>query len=218
MRIVVADCAVDYAGRLSAHLPAARRVILIKDDGTVVIHADKGHKALNWMSPPCRIVEEDGLWTVTGDKGERLLIAMHAIVSDTSIALGEEPGLIKSGSELELQALLAAAPDVMESGARLVAREYATDVGPVDFLLRDADGGAVAVEVKRVGELPAVEQLSRYLERLNRDASLAPVRGLLVAQTIKPQTRVLAAARGIGCVEVNIDVLAGRVQPQPTLF
>lgn len=218
MRLIVAECSVDYRGRLSAHLPRARRLILVKADGTVVVHADKGHKALNWMSPPCSVIEAGGTWTVTGAKGETLLIAMHEIVSDVTVPLGEEPGLIKSGSELELQALLAAAPEVIEAGVRLVQREYPTDLGPVDLLLKDAGGATVAVEVKRVGELAAVEQLSRYLERLNGDASLAPVRGVLVAQTIKPQTRVLAAARGIGCVEVDIEVLAGRAEPDPTLF
>lgn len=218
MRVVVADCSIDYSGRLSAHLPMARRLILVKADGTVAVHADQGHKALNWMSPPCRIDEREDTWIVCGGRGERLDINIAAVVSDTVVDLGDEPGLRKNGSESELQALLARSPEVIEPGSRLVAREYATDLGPVDLLLRDAGGGAVAVEVKRVAELQAVEQLTRYLERLNQDASLAPVRGVLVAQTIKPQTRVLARSRGIGCVEVDVELLAGRAEPDLTLF
>jgi RecB family endonuclease NucS len=218
VRLVVADCSVDYTGRLSAHLPPARRLLVVKADGTVIVHGDRGHKALNWMSPPCTILERTEGWTVTGSKGERLEISINAIHLDTSVDLGSEPGLRKTGSETDLQWLLAQSPDAIAPGLRLVAREFPTDLGPVDLLLRDADGATIAVEVKRVGELAAVEQLSRYLERLNRDASLSPVRGLLVAQTIKPQTRVLAEARGIGCVEVDFDRLAGRVVRDPTLF
>lgn len=218
MRLVVADCSIDYTGRLSSHLEPARRLILVKDDGTVVVHADRGHKALNWMAPPCRIEERPDGWTVTGRGDERLEIAIAAIVSDLVVHLGDEPGLLKTGSEKEIQALLAADPGEILAGSRLVAREFETGIGPVDLLLRDDADAAVAVEVKRVAELAAVEQLTLYLERLNADASLAPVRGLLVAQTIKPQTRVLAAARGIGCVEVDFEVLAGRRVPQPTLF
>ena len=218
MRLVVADCSVDYSGRLSAHLPPARRLLVVKADGTVIVHGDRGHKALNWMSPPCTILERPDAWTVTGAHGERLDITITAIHLDTTIDLGAEPGLRKTGSETDLQWLLAQSPDAIAPGLRLVAREFPTDLGPVDLLLRDSDGATVAVEVKRVGELAAVEQLSRYLERLNRDASLAPVRGMLVAQTIKPQTRVLAEARGIGWVEVDFDRLAGRVVRDPTLF
>ena len=218
MRLVVADCSVDYTGRLSAHLPPARRLLIVKADGTVIVHGDRGHKALNWMSPPCTIVERTGAWTVTGAKGERLEIAITDVHLDTTLDLGAEPGLRKTGSETDLQWLLAQSPDAIAPGLRLIAREFPTDLGPVDLLLRDAGGRTVAVEVKRVGELAAVEQLSRYLERLNRDASLAPVRGLIVAQTIKPQTRVLAEARGIGWVEVDFDRLAGNVVRDPTLF
>jgi len=218
MRLVVADCSVDYTGRLSAHLPAARRLLVVKADGTVIVHGDRGHKALNWMSPPCTILERPGGWTVTGARGERLEIAIAQIHLETTLDLGAEPGLRKVGSETDLQWLLAQSPDAIAPGMRLVAREFATDLGPVDLLLRDAGGAAVAVEIKRVGELASVEQLSRYLERLNRDASLAPVRGVLVAQTIKPQTRVLAEARGIDCVEVDFDRLAGRAVRDPTLF
>ena len=218
MRLVVADCSVDYTGRLSAHLPPARRLLIVKADGTVIVHADGGHKALNWMSPPCTILERADSWTVTGAKGEQLQIAITAIHLDTTVDLGLEPGLRKTGSETELQWLLAQSPDSIAPGLRLVAREFPTDLGPVDLLLRDGDDATVAVEVKRIGELAAVEQLSRYLERLNRDSSLAPVRGMLVAQVIKPQTRVLAEARGIGWVEVDFDSLAGRVIRDPTLF
>jgi RecB family endonuclease NucS len=218
VRLVVADCSVDYTGRLSAHLPPARRLLIVKADGTVIVHGDRGHKALNWMSPPCTIVERTGAWTVTGAKGERLEIAITDVHLDTTLDLGAEPGLRKTGSETDLQWLLAQSPDAIAPGLRLIAREFPTDLGPVDLLLRDAGGRTVAVEVKRVGELAAVEQLSRYLERLNRDASLAPVRGLIVAQTIKPQTRVLAEARGIGWVEVDFDRLAGNVVRDPTLF
>jgi endonuclease len=218
MRLVVADCSVDYTGRLSAHLPPARRLLVVKSDGTVIVHGDRGHKALNWMSPPCTILERPDGWTVTGARGEKLEIAITAIHHDTTLDLGIEPGLRKVGSETDLQWLLAQSPDAIAPGLRLVAREFPTDVGPVDLLLRDASGAALAVEVKRVGELAAVEQLSRYLERLNLDPTLAPVRGVIVAQTIRPQTRVLAQARGIGCVEVDFDRLAGRVVRDPTLF
>jgi hypothetical protein len=218
VRLVVADCSVDYAGRLSTHLPLARRLLVVKADGTVVIHGDRGHKALNWMSPPCTILERPDAWTVTGPRGETLEIAIAQIHLDTTLDLGVEPGLQKTGSETEIQWLLAQSPDAIVPGSRLVAREFPTDLGPVDLLLRDADGAAIAVEVKRVGELAAVEQLSRYLERLNGDASLAPVRGVLVAQTIKQQTRVLAGARAIECVEIDFEELAGRVVRDPTLF
>jgi endonuclease len=218
MRLVVADCSVDYTGRLSAHLPPARRLLVVKSDGTVIVHGDRGHKALNWMSPPCTILERTDGWTVGGARGERLEISITEIHLDTTLDLGTEPGLRKVGSETDLQWLLAQSPDAIGPGLRLVAREFPTDLGPVDLLLRDASGAALAVEVKRVGELAAVEQLSRYLERLNRDASLAPVRGVIVAQTIKPQTRVLAQSRGIDCVEVDFDRLAGRVVRDPTLF
>jgi endonuclease len=218
MRLVVADCSVDYSGRLSAHLPPARRLLVVKSDGTVIVHGDRGHKALNWMSPPCTILERPDAWTVTGARGERLEIAISAIHLDTTLDLGAEPGLRKVGSETELQWLLAQSPDAIGPGLRLVAREFPTDLGPIDLLLRDESGAAIAVEVKRVGELGAVEQLSRYLERLDHDPTLAPVRGIIVAQTIKPQTRVLAKARGIECVEVDFDRLAGRVVRDPTLF
>ncbi|HEX9713479.1 MAG TPA: endonuclease NucS [Actinomycetota bacterium] len=215
MRLVVADCSIDYAGRLTAHLPMARRLIIVKADGTVVVHADQGHKALNWMSPPCAIAERPDGWTVTGAKGETLDIAIAEIHADIAYHLGREPGLLKTGSEAELQMLLAQQPEVIEAGARLIQREYPTDLGPVDLLLRSAADETLVVEVKRVAELAAVEQLSRYLERLD---GLGSMRGILVAQTIKPQTRVLAEARGIGCVEVDFEMLAGRAVPDLTLF
>lgn len=218
MRLVVADCSIDYSGRLSAHLPLARRLLIVKADGTVIVHADKGHKALNWMPPPCTIIESADGWRVEGARGEILDITLVTVHSDSSVELGYEPGLVKTGSEEELQMLLAAFPEVLEEGVRLVQREYPTDLGPVDLLLRAADGSAIAVEVKRVAELAAVEQLSRYLERMNLDSTLAPIRGILAAQTVKPQTKVLAGARGIVCVEVDFDLLAGRVEPIPTLF
>jgi endonuclease len=218
VRLIIADCSVDYSGRLAAHLPTARRLIVVKADGTVIIHGDRGHKALNWMSPPCTILERADGWTVTDAKGERLEIAIEAKHLDTTEELGAEPGLQKSGSETELQWLLAQAPHEIGPGFRLVAREFPTDLGPVDLLLRDEAGATIAVEIKRVGELAAVEQLSRYLERLNRDPTLAPVRGVIAAQTIKPQTRVLAGSRGIDCVEIDFDRLAGRVIRDPTLF
>jgi endonuclease len=218
VRLIIADCSVDYTGRLSAHLPMARRLLVVKADGTVIIHGDRGHKALNWMSPPCTILERPEGWTVTDAKGERLEIAIAEKHLDTTVELGAEPGLQKTGSETELQWLLAQNPDEIAPGLRLVTREFPTDLGPVDLLLRDPDGRTVAVEIKRVGELPAVEQLSRYLERLNQDPTLAPVRGIIAAQTIKPQTRVLARSRGIDCVEVDFDRLAGRAIRDPTLF
>lgn len=218
MRLVVAECSIDYSGKLTAHLPRARRLIIVKADGTVVVHGDQGHKALNWMSPPCLIVERPHAWTVTGGKGETLEITIEQLLSDTAVDLGREPGLRKTGSEAELQALLAVAPDLVQPGARLVQREFPTDLGPVDLLLRTPQDETLVVEVKRVAELAAVEQLSRYLERLSRDRTLAPMRGVLVAQTIKPQTRTLAQARGITCVEVDFEVLAGRAVPDLTLF
>src|SRR2546427_3902870 len=168
MRLVVVDCSIQYTGRLTAHLPPARRLLVVKADGTVIVHGDRGHKALNWMSPPCTILERPDAWTVTGARGERLEITITEIHLDTTLDLGPEPGLRKVGGETDLQWLLAQSPDAIAPGLRLVAREFPTDLGPVDLLLRDADGTAVAVEIKRVGELAAVEQLSRYLERLNR--------------------------------------------------
>ena len=210
MRIVIAHCRVDYEGRLSAHLPPATRLVMVKADGCVAVHADGGaYKPLNWMNAPNHIVEEEGRWVVTNAKGETLTIHFEDVYVDTSHEMGIDPGLQKDGVEAELQRLLAERTDVLEPGMTLMRREYPTDIGPVDLLCRDADGGAVAVEIKRRGEIDGVEQLTRYLDFLNRDPLLAPVRGLFVAQSIKPQARTLAEDRGISCVEVDYDGLRG---------
>lgn len=219
MRLVVADCEAVYKGRLHATLPMARRLLIIKSDGTLIIHADIGSKALNWMPAPCNIEVDDSGWTVTNAKGtESLHIRIEQIVSDVSVELGTEPGLTKSGSELELQALLADDVTVIEPGLELIRREYPTDLGPVDLLCVDPAGQTVAVEVKRVGEIDGVEQLTRYLERLNRDTTLGEVRGIFCAGSIKPQAQVLANARGISCAVVDFDVLAGRKAAELRLF
>lgn len=218
MRLVVADCEIHYSGRLSAHLPRARRLLVVKADGTLLVHADTGSKPLNWMTPPVTILEHEDAWIVRGPRDDRLDITIYEIVSQTTVELGEEPGLRKTQTEDELQALLARTPEVIGPGLVTVRREHPTDLGPVDILLRDSEGNTVAVEVKRNAELDAVDQLTRYLERLNQDPMLRPVRGVLVAQRIKPQTRVLAEARGITCVEVDFEVLAGRADPDLTLF
>jgi RecB family endonuclease NucS len=210
MRLVIARCTVEYEGRLTAHLPAAVRLIMVKADGCVAVHADGGaYKPLNWMNAPNRLVEEPGRWTVTNPKGERLLITMDEVLSDISTDLGHDPGLQKDGVEAHLQALLAANCTVIGPGLRLVRREHPTDIGPVDLLCRDDDGLAVAVEIKRRGEVDGVEQLARYVERLNLDPWLRPVRGIFVAQVVKPQARVLAAARGLTWLEVDYDELRG---------
>lgn len=219
MRLVVARCSVDYAGRLSAHLPTAVRLIMVKADGCVAIHADGGaYKPLNWMVAPCTITESATGWVVRNPKGETLTITIEEVLSDVTHDLGVDPGLRKDGVEAHLQELLAARPDEVEAGLTLVRREYPTDIGPVDLLCRDADGVAVAVEVKRRGEIDGVEQLTRYLERLDRDPRLRPVRGVLVAQEIKPQARVLATDRGIRCVEVDYDALRGLPSDDLRLF
>ena len=219
VRLVVARCAVDYEGRLSAHLPMATRLIMVKRDGCVAIHADGGaYKPLNWMVAPNRIVEADGLWTVTNPKGERLVITIEEILSDSLHDLGTDPGLQKDGVEAHLQELLAAACHELEIGMVLVRREHRTEIGPVDLLCRDAEGRAVAVEIKRRGEIDGVEQLARYLEFMERDPMLRPVRGMFVAQIIKPQAKALAAERGITCVEVDYDKLRGIERPQTSLF
>jgi RecB family endonuclease NucS len=210
MRLVIARCSVDYAGRLDAHLPSAVRLLMVKADGCVAIHSDGGaYKPLNWMNAPNRLVEGDGVWTVTNPKGETLTIRLEEVISDTAHELGDDPGLQKDGVEAHLQELLAADPTAIAPDLRLVRREYATDIGPVDLLCRDADGNAVAIEVKRRGEIDGVEQLTRYLERLDRDPTLRPVRGVFVAQVIKPQARVLAESRDIAWVEVDYDELRG---------
>jgi endonuclease len=210
VRIVIARCSVDYAGRLSAHLPLATRLLIVKADGSVAIHSDSGsYKPLNWMSPPCRLVEETGRWAVTGKSGETLAIELAEIISDTTFDLGEDRGLVKDGVESHLQELLAAQLDLLGDGWRLVRREFPTPIGPVDIMCRDAVGVSVAIEVKRRGEIDGVEQLTRYLDLLNRDPLLAPVQGVLAAQEIKPQARVLAQDRGIRCVTLDYDTMRG---------
>jgi RecB family endonuclease NucS len=210
MRLVVARCEVEYAGRLSAHLPLATRLIMVKADGCVAVHSDEGaYKPLNWMNAPNHLEEGEGEWVVTNRAGERLVIRFAEVISDTEHLLGMGPGLTNDMVEAELQRLLADAPQVIEEGLSLLRREHPTDLGPVDLLCRDAGGQVVAIEVKRRGEIDGVEQLARYLERLNRDPALAPVRGILVAQSVAPQARTLAAARGITCVEVDYDTLRG---------
>lgn len=219
VRLVIARCQVDYAGRLTAHLPMATRLILIKADGSVSIHADdRAYKPLNWMSPPCRLEETDGVWTVSNPGGERLVITVDEVLHDTRHELGDDPGLVKDGVEAHLQQLLADHVETFGPGWRLVRREFPTAIGPVDLLCRDADGFAVAVEVKRRGEIDGVEQLSRYLDLLNRDPHLAPVRGVLAAQEIRPQARTLAADRKIHCVTVDYDALRGLDDPTARLF
>ncbi|MBA3618657.1 MAG: endonuclease NucS [Actinomycetota bacterium] len=219
MRLVIARCTVDYVGRLTAHLPSATRLVLVKADGSVSVHADdRAYKPLNWMSPPCWLREADGVWTVTNKVGERLVLTMEEVLADATHELGVDPGLVKDGVEAHLQELLAAHPDALGPGLTLVRREYPTAIGPVDLLCRDADGACVAVEVKRRGEIDGVEQLSRYLSLLNRDPLLAPVVGVLAAQEIKPQARVLATDRGIRCVTLDYDALRGLAPTDATLF
>ena len=219
MRIVVATCSVTYEGRLSATLPEAKRLILVKADGSISIHSDdRAYKPLNWMNPPCSITEGADGWVVTNPKGERLEIAIVELHEDVSYELGSDPGLSKDGVEAHLQELLAADPARIEPGMRLVRREYQTGIGPVDLLCRDADGHAVAIEIKRVGELGAVDQLTRYLERLALDSRLDGLRGMLVANTIKPQAVVLARDRGIRCVEIDYVALRDGRVADLTLF
>jgi endonuclease len=245
VRLVIARCSVDYVGRLTAHLPSALRLLIVKADGSVLVHSDGGsYKPLNWMSPPCKLTEEPGRWTVTNKAGETLAITIEEVVSDVSADLGTDPGLKKDGVEAHLQELLAAQLDVLGSGWRLIRREYPTPIGPVDLMCRDGAGVSVAVEIKRGGEvdgsdpvkgaassqgayvavevkrvagIDAVEQLTRYLELLNRDPLLRPVHGVLAAQEIRPQARVLATDRGIRCVTLNYDRMRG-VAPENTLF
>jgi endonuclease len=210
VRLVIARCSVDYAGRLTAHLPPAPRLLIVKADSSVLIHADGGsYKPLNWMSPPCRLDEQPGRWVVTGKSGETLTIEIEAVVSDASFELGTDPGLVKDGVESHLQELLAAQMHVLGEGWRLVRREFPTAIGPVDLMCRDAGGVSVAIEVKRRGEIDGVEQLTRYLELLNRDPLLAPVQGVFAAQEIRPQARVLAGDRGIRCVTLDYDTMRG---------
>ena len=218
MRLVITRCSVDYGGRLTAHLPEALRLLIVKADGSVLVHSDGGsYKPLNWMSPPCRLSEESGKWTVTNKAGETLTITIYETVSDTSVDLGVDPGLVKDGVEAHLQELLAGQLHLLGDGWRLIRREYPTPIGPVDIMCRNSDGAHVAIEIKRRGEIDGVEQLTRYLDLLNRDPLLAPVHGIFAAQEIKPQARVLAADRGIRCVTLNYDTMRG-IEPENTLF
>jgi endonuclease len=219
VRLVIARCQVDYSGRLSAHLPMALRLLLVKADGSVSVHADdRAYKPLNWMSPPCWLQEEPGVWTVRNKADESLVITIDEVLHDSSHALGVDPGLVKDGVEAHLQELLAAHPAVFGDGYALVRREYMTAIGPVDLLCRDPGGRSVAVEIKRRGEIDGVEQLTRYLELMNRDPLLAPVAGIFAAQQIKPQARTLAEDRGIRCVVVDYDVLRGIESDDLRLF
>ena len=217
MRVVIARCTVDYDGRLTAHLPEAIRLLMVKADGCVAVHADGGaYKPLNWMNAPNTLSLDESAGDdatesghVRSPKGEKLTITIHEVIDELDLEMGIDPGLVKDGVEAHLQELLAADPTTINEGLRLVRREFPTDIGPVDLLCRDADGKAVASEVKRRGEIDGVEQLTRYLDFLNRDPMLRPVRGIFVAQEIKPQARVLATDRGIGCVVVDYDDLRG---------
>ncbi|CAG7844549.1 Endonuclease NucS [Pseudoclavibacter triregionum] len=231
MRLVIARCSVDYAGRLAAHLPEAIRLLMVKADGSLLVHSDGGsYKPLNWMSPPCSLVVEDPtdelmeagvieLWRVTQRKTQdQLIVRIFEILHDTSHELGVDPGLTKDGVESHLQELLAEQVDLLGEGHRLVRREYMTPIGPVDLLVKDADGGSIAVEVKRRGEIDGVEQLTRYLELMNRDPLLAPVKGVFAAQEIKPQARTLAEDRGIRCVVLDYDEMRGVETGHARLF
>ncbi len=219
MRLVIARCSVDYDGRLTAHLPSALRLLIVKADGSVLVHSDGGsYKPLNWMSPPCRLTEQPARWTVTNKAGETLTITIEETLSDTSVDLGVDPGLVKDGVEAHLQKLLAEHIHTLGDGYSLVRREYMTAIGPVDILARDPNGSSVAVEIKRRGEIDGVEQLTRYLELMNRDPLLAPVTGVFAAQEIKPQARTLAEDRGIACLVLDYDALRGIDDPSQRLF
>ncbi len=231
MRLVVARCSVDYAGRLSAHLPVATRLLLLKGDGSVLVHSDAlSYKPLNWMSPPCTFtvdeVDEERaaagvteLWRVTHAKtSDLLVISIHEILHDSQHDLGVDPGLQKDGVESDLQRLLAEQIDLLGDGYTLVRREHPTAIGPVDILARDAEGAAVAVEIKRRGGIDGVEQLTRYLELMNRDPALAPVSGVFAAQEIAPQARTLAEDRGIRCLVLDYDAMRGLETGHSRLF
>ena len=231
MRLVIARCQVDYVGRLTAHLPMATRLILVKADGSVSVHADdRAYKPLNWMSPPCtlKIADPDPeaadalgvteVWQVRAKDGDTLHISLAEVFHDSAHELGVDPGLQKDGVEAHLQALLAEHPGALGEGMRLVRREHFTPIGPVDLLLRDPAGAHVAVEVKRRGEIDGVEQLTRYLDLMNRDPHLAPVRGIFAGQQIKPQARTLAADRGIECRLIDYDALRGLDNADERLF
>jgi endonuclease len=219
MRLVVARCSVTYTGRLDARLPSAVRLLMVKADGCVAIHADGGaYKPLNWMNAPNHLEEQADRWVVTNPKGETLVIEIEETISDTAHDLGLDPGLSKDGVESNLQELLADRPWAIEDGLEMLEREYSTEIGPVDLLCRDTDGQVVAVEIKRKGEIDGVEQLTRYLEFLNREPALSPVRGVLAAQSVTPQARKLASDRGIAWVEVDYEALKGMEGRAPRLF
>ena len=231
MRLLVARCSARYSGRLNAHLPLATRLVVVKADGSVLLHSDGGsYKPLNWMSPPCTLRTEEAagealergvaqVWTVQHAKSDdRLVIEVHEVLHDSDHDLGVDPGLIKDGVEAHLQELMAAQIDVLGAGHTLVRREYPTAIGPVDILAKDAVGATVAVEIKRRGDIDGVEQLTRYLELLNRDPLLRPVRGVFAAQEIKPQARVLAADRGISCLVLDYDAMRGVDDVDSRLF
>jgi RecB family endonuclease NucS len=231
VRLVIATCSVDYAGRLSAHLPLATRLLMLKADGSLLVHSDGGsYKPLNWMSPPCTlsVMEPDDdqraagiteVWRVTQAKtADMLIVSVHEILSDTAHELGVDPGLVKDGVEAHLQKLLAEQIELLGDGHTLVRREYMTAIGPVDILARDGSGGAVAVELKRKANIDAVEQLTRYLELMNRDPALTPVRGILAAQSIAPQARTLAEDRGIEVLLLDYEAMKGVESRIPTLF
>jgi endonuclease len=223
MRLIVARCEVRYSGRLDALLPEALRLIMVKSDGSVMVHADSGgYKPSNWMTAPTTIEEHDGRIVVrrqgTGGVEDRLDIRVAEVLSDVTHDMGEAAALEKDGVEAHLQELLAEQPQWCGEGFRLVRREWPTDIGPVDLMCRDEQDGWIAVEIKRLGTIDAVEQLSRYLERIRRDPAMADCRGVLAAQAIKPQARVLAESRGIACAEVDLAVLRGEREPELTLF
>ena len=231
MRLVIARCSVDYAGRLSAHLPLATRLLVLKADGSLLVHSDSlSYKPLNWMSPPCTLVtmepdEEQRaagvieLWRVAQAKtADLLVVSIHEILHDSKHELGIDPGLQKDGVEAHLQKLLAEQIELVGEGHRLVRREYMTAIGPVDILATDATGGSVAIEIKRRGDIDGVEQLTRYLELMNRDPLLAPVAGVFAAQEIKPQARMLAQDRGIRCLLLDYDAMRGLYDADSRLF
>jgi RecB family endonuclease NucS len=231
MRLIIAECSVDYAGRLSAHLPRAKRLLVMKADGSVLVHSDSGsYKPLNWMNPPCTVTVQEPnadqleigvvqVWQVQQAKTDDvLMISIFDVISEVEHELGEDPGLIKDGVEKHLQELLADQLHLVGKGSTLVRREYFTAIGPVDILMRDANGATVAIELKRRGDIDGVEQLTRYLELLNRDPLLAPVRGVFAAQEIRPQARKLAEDRGIECLVLDYDSMRGIDDGKARLF
>jgi RecB family endonuclease NucS len=225
VRLVVARCEVVYSGRLNAYLPPSTRLLMLKADGSVLVHADAGgYKPLNWMTPPT-VIEEDGdpltrlvVRKRAGKTEDRLEIRMLEVLSDVTHEMGEAAALEKDGVERDLQAELAASPEAVEPGLRLVRREWPTDIGPVDLMCRDGEEGWVAVEIKRVGTIESVEQLTRYLEVLRVQPELAACRGILAAQAVKPQAATLAESRGLGWAEVDLALLRGEREPELTLF